>query len=210
MTSKIQTVAVLLIVIAIITVLFAAREYRRESNSSQLAYTQSVKLHDIEDGARNSLAALQDAEVREQNYILTGETVYSEAYAASVRDWQDEIGTLALVAEHDKALSLVQDLSKDGDRTIKELALIVSLYDEGSRDKALDRIRKGAGIVYLDQARDSTRKILQARSEAANQNSRVTNAIQTLRRLAASVVALFCLTLAGAVLLMFETRRKRV
>src|ERR1700721_3145849 len=98
MQKKIQTVAVLLIVAALVIVLFAAREYRRERNSSQLGYTRYVKLHDIDDSARSSLAALQDAEVREQNYVLTGETVYSEAYAASVRDWQDEIGTLELVA----------------------------------------------------------------------------------------------------------------
>jgi CHASE3 domain sensor protein len=203
MRKAIPFIAAFLLISAVIAAAFAFREYRRERNGSQNVYTRSIKKHDIVDSARNAISALQDAEVREQNYILTGETAYSEAYARSIRDWQDESGTLALVAEHDPALPLVQELSKAGERTVKELALIVSLYDTGSRDKALDRIRKGAGIVYLDQARDLTVKILDVDDKQVDPGNR----LRILNRLAEAVAALFILTLIGALLLIFQTRR---
>jgi hypothetical protein len=48
-------------------------------------YTQAVKQRDISDTVRNAVSALQDAELREQDYVLTGETTYSEAYADDIR-----------------------------------------------------------------------------------------------------------------------------
>jgi CHASE3 domain sensor protein len=205
MRSIIRIVPALLVVTAVIVTLSASFDYRRQRDVSRTIYTRSVKKHDIVDSARKAIAALQGAEVSEQNYVLTGEAAYSEAYAGSVQDWQDEIGTLTLVVGHDPALPFVQDLSKTGDRTLKELALVVSLYDGGSRDKALDRIRHGAGFVYLDQARGIAGKILGLDDEPTTRIN-FAGTLVSFRHLAEAVAALFCLTLIGALLLIFQTR----
>src|ERR1700678_3159787 len=92
----IRIAAALLIVSAAGIALFALREYRRQKDTSDLVYTRSIRLMDAVTANRTAIAALQNAEVQEQNYILTGETSYSEAYAASVTEWQDAVGVLGV------------------------------------------------------------------------------------------------------------------
>jgi CHASE3 domain sensor protein len=210
-TRRIRTGAALVLVAAVAAIALEVRQYRRDRDSYQRIYTRAVKQRDIADTARNAISALQDAEIREQDYVLTGETSYSEAYADDVRIWQDESGTLELLAEHDPAAPVIQNLSKNGTRVLNELALITSLYDKGSRDAALDRIRKGSAIVYLEQARDQVANIKQLDGLAADEADQLL-ARTTLRselRLAGGAVALFFLTLAGIFLLILETRRSR-
>jgi CHASE3 domain sensor protein len=200
---KSRNLLCILVIAAVATLAFVVREYRRERDSSQLLYTRSVKKHDIVDAVHNAFAALNDAEIREQYYALTGETVYSEAYAEDIRNWQDEYGALELMAEKDPATPLVQGLSKAGKRTLDELALVASLYDKGGREAALERIRKGSGIVYLDQARNIAAKIQEVDGGAADGlNQTLTRrAIFTLHRLAAGAVVLFALTVIATLLL---------
>jgi CHASE3 domain sensor protein len=211
MRGKVQIGALaLLLIAAVTTILWMVREYRRGKDAIQLSYTRSVKKRDIVDAARNALSALDDAELREQNYILTGETVYSEAYADDIRNWQDELAALELVARNDPATPLVQDFSKAGTRTLSELALILSLYDRTGRDAALDRIRKGSVIVYLDQARNNVAKIQEVDGGAFDLASQIVNkSLSSLRRLAAAAVVLFFLTVIGTVFFMLEIARRR-
>src|SRR5579863_4031542 len=206
MPRKIQIgFAVLLLAAAVVTLAFAVRIYRRDRNAFPLLYTRSVKAHDIVDAARNALAALDDAEIREQNYVLTGETVYSEAYTDDIRKWQDEFAVLDLVARKDAAAPLVEDLSKAGTRTLAELALVVSLYDKRGRDTALDRIRKGAGIVYLDQARSSVAKIQDVDGAALETNRTLADrAALSLRHLVDGAAVLFFVAATGTLLLILE------
>ena len=88
---------------AFIILAFVGWKYRRDRVRYQNVYTLTVKKRDISDTARKAMSALQDAAMRQQGYALTGETAYSEAYAEDVREWQDEFGTLEIVAEHDPA-----------------------------------------------------------------------------------------------------------
>src|SRR5579863_8206324 len=99
MRRRIQIGAAAFMPIAAVAVLgLIVRECLRDSDAYRLLYTRSVKKHDIVDAARNALSALSDAEIREQNYVLTGETVYSAAYADDIRAWEDESAALELVA----------------------------------------------------------------------------------------------------------------
>jgi CHASE3 domain sensor protein len=209
--GKIQTgAAVLLLIAAVATLALVIREYRRDRDTCRLLYTRSIKKKDIVDAARNALSALNDAELREQNYVLTGETVYSEAYADDIRAWQDEFASLELIARNDPATPLVQDFSKAGTNTLSELALVVSLYEKSGRDAALDRIRKSSGIVYLDQARNNVTKIQEV--DGGNGDGAtliIARALSSLRRLAAGGIALFLLVVVSTVLLVLEVRRER-
>jgi CHASE3 domain sensor protein len=198
--------ATLLIIAALAVTLFAISSYLRERDYYRIVYARLIQFQDIVDTSRNALAALEEAEIHGQNYILTGETAYSKAWAEDIRAWQDESATLALMAEHDKALPLVKELTSTGDRTLKELGAVVALYDGGARDKALESVRKGPGVADLERARDLTAKVVLAgRIEASGATRAITNGIRR-RRLAASVAALLGLTLIGAMFPIFESR----
>ena len=84
--------AALLFVAAIAAMVLAVWVYRRDREAVRLLYTVSTKKRDIGDATRNVLAALADAEIQAQGYALTGETVYSEAYASDVRNLSGRIG----------------------------------------------------------------------------------------------------------------------
>jgi len=207
MRNRIQIVSALLIVASVAVALFTALSYLRERDYLRLVYARVIESQDIVDTARNALAALEQAEIHGQSYVLTGQAAYSKAYAGDASEWQDEIGTLAVLAANDKALSPVKDLTSTGDRALKELGAVISLYDGGSRDKALESFRNGSGVVALDQARSIAGKILTAAHDKLSSDAkRIPNGIRR-RFVLASAAALFCLALIGAVLLLFETRR---
>jgi CHASE3 domain sensor protein len=211
MRRRIQIGAtVLLLVAAIVTMAFVTREYRRDRDASRLLYTGTVKKHDIVDAARNSLSALTDAELRAQNYVLTGETVYSEAYEEDIRNWEDEEATLELVARKDPANQYVQDFTKAGKRTAGELGAVLSLYEKPGRDAALERIRRSSAIVYLDQARGSVTKILDVDGNFDGSRKIIDRADTSLRRLAEAAGVLAFLTVAGTLLLILQIRRERL
>jgi CHASE3 domain sensor protein len=201
---------ILLLAAAIVTIVFVTREYRRDRDASRLLYTGAIRKNDIVDAARNSLSALTDAELRAQNYVLTGETVYSAAYEEDIRNWEDEEATLELVARKDPANQYVQDFAKAGKRTAGELGAVLSLYEKPGRDAALERIRSSSAIVYLDQARGSVAKILEVDGSADGSRKIITRAETSLRRLAEAAVLLSCFTASTALLLILEIRRERL
>jgi CHASE3 domain sensor protein len=201
----------LAVLAAVVAMALVSGVYVRDRSSLQRTYAQTVKKRDIADAARNAITALQDGEIQVQDYVLTGETIYSEAYSQDLRTWQDEFGTLELEAQHDSAAPMIRDLSKSGAQVVNELAEVVSLHDGGSRDAALDRIRKSSAIVYLEQARDLVAKIVQIDSFGADETDQqlITKTLRSQRRLAAGAAGLFCIILALTLLLIFEIRRTR-
>jgi CHASE3 domain sensor protein len=204
----IQIAAVLLLAAAVGVMALVGQTYWRDRNFYERAYTEIVKSRDIVDTSRNAVSALQDAESQAQGYVLTGETSYSEAYDEDIRVWQDEFGTLEVEDIHDQ---LVKDLSKSGVRALDELAAVISLRNEGSTAAALDRLRKGSAIVYLEQARKIEDKLREASSTTANDNDRRISmtAPARHRHLAEGAGALFGIALAEGLLLFLSTRRGR-
>ena len=197
----IRLIAAALIIAAVGIALLAFREYRRQQAADERTYTELIKLLDRAVAARRAIAALEDAEVREQNYVLTGETVYQEGYKRSIGEWKDEVGVLEVQTAKGQLLPLVREVSEAGDRVVSELALIVSLYDGGSREQALERIRKSAAIVYLDEARETMGEIENIDDTDANIAFGKFRHLQPLRRLWISVAGLVCTSLAAAGLL---------
>ena len=207
----VRTATGLLLTAAVVVMALVARTYWRDHDTYERAYTQVVKSRDIVDTSRNAVSALQDAESQVQGYVLTGETSYSEAYAEDIRTWQDEFGTLEVEAIHDSGTALVKDLSTSGARVLDELAAVFSLRNEGSTASALDRLRKGSAIVYLQQARTIAQKLREESSDTANQADRniVTIGPSRNRHLVAGAGALFAIALAQGLLLFVSTRGGR-
>jgi CHASE3 domain sensor protein len=211
MRILIRFIALSLLIAVAVTSVLVAREYRREQDYSDHVYTQLVRLHDMGGAARKAIDALENAEVSEQNYVLTGETIYFEAYTADIAEWQDEFSVLTIQAANGQVNQLLQDLGKTGDLTLKELALILTLYEGGSRDKALDRIRKGAGMVYLNQTRVSASAILREVDGEVSDDHRkfMSRPLHSLVHLAQGIAAIAGSVILGALLFFFEMRRTR-
>lgn len=160
MFRTVKICAAVLLLTALATMVLVVRQYRWGRAGAAASYTSIVKRRDIIDTARNALAALNDAALSAEDYVLTGETVYSEAYAKDVRDWEDESGTLEVIAEKDPALPLARNLRKAGKDTLDELNAVIALYDKAGRDPAFDRIRKTSSLVYLGRARQQVADII--------------------------------------------------
>ena len=182
------------------------REYRRDSEECSRLYAQVTKRRDILDAARNSLHALEDAEVQAQDYVLTGETVYSEAYGKDVHRFQDESATLELIASGDAAAPFGKQLSAAGTRTIDELAAIVSLHDGSGRDPALDRIRKSSAIVYLNEARDCLGRIVEAVGGDEGNTQGTKLGLFAQKRLAELAAVLFAVVLVQTIFVIVRKR----
>jgi CHASE3 domain sensor protein len=211
MRILIRFIAVLLLIAVAVTGVLVAREYSREQDYSDRIYTQLVKLHDMGGAGRKAIDALQNAEVSEQNYVLTGETIYSEAYTADIAEWQDEFSVLTIQAANGSVNQFIEDLGRTGDLTLKELALILALYEGGSRDKALDRIRKGAGMVYLNQTRATAGEILREVDGEVSDNDRrfMIRPRHSFVHLAQAIAAISGSVILGALLFFLELRRTR-
>lgn len=204
-----QASCAFLLVIAIAVSALAAWTYGRGRNRYQLVYTQSVRQRDISDSARNAISALQDAVLQTEGYALTGETIYQEGYAKDLREWQDESGTLQLVSRRDGTATLIHDFLGNANRIVEELTDIHSLYDKGSRDAAVDRIRKGSASVYMGEARATVAEIQQLDGYGADEKDQrfITDSLRLQRRLMAAVGCLCFLSVVAAILALIGTKR---
>jgi CHASE3 domain sensor protein len=210
MTRKLRVgFGALLLAGAITTFVVSAGVFRRDGDQCRVLYTRSIKAHDIVDAARNALSALNNAEIHEQDYVLTGETVYSEAYAQDIQDWGDEIGSLELVARNDPSTVLAQGLSRDGARTLAELATTLDAYNKGGRAAALERIGKSGGIVFLEHARMWTSKIIDVDGGALEMNIRALSSadIASMHHSVEGALLTLCFTLSGSLLVSWGMRR---
>lgn len=201
MRATIKIASAVLLLASVATMLLVLRQYRYGSSVVQRAYATVVDNHDILDSARKAFASVADAELRAENYVLTGETVYLESFKDDQRIWQDESGTLETLAEKGKLKTLSQDLNKSGSRTMDELAAVIAIYEKSGRDPALDRIRKSSSIVYLDQAQKALAAIVGNVGIGVEGNSRaVSRTLASMARVAQFAGALFGLAFIAAIL----------
>lgn len=191
----------MLLLASVATMLLVLRQYRYGSSVIKRAYATVVDNHDILDSARKAFASVADAELRAENYVLTGETVYLEAFKDDQRTWQDESGTLDVVAQKGHLKALSQDLSKSGKQTMDELAAVIAIYEKSGREPAVERIRKSSSIVYLDQTQKALAAIVGEVGTGVEGNSRaVTRTISSVTRVAAFAGALFGIAFVAAIL----------
>lgn len=204
--SKTARIGAAVVVVGAAIIMFLAfREFRIGRRGIRASYTSLVKSRDVIDSARNSFHALSDAELRAENYVLTGETVYFEAYNRDIQDWQDESGTLEVIAAKDSA---VGDLLKAGQRTAGELAALISIYQKDGRDPAIARIGKSSSIVYLDQTYQQMTEIVRWHENYAIGSGMLKRSDRSSFRLVVAAGGFFVLTIAALLILLLEARRR--
>ncbi len=115
-----------------------------------------------------------DAETGQRGYLLTGRTVYLPPYEAAITRVSEAFGVLekhygkrpesAAVLEHLKALT---------DTRLSELALTISLYDQGKRETSAEILLSGIGTekmhdikkVLAELLADETQNVVEGRAE---------------------------------------------
>jgi hypothetical protein len=65
------------------------REYRHGRDRTRGLYSRVVDKKDVLELTDHAFFVLADTELRAQDYVLTGETVYFKAYADDLRQWQE-------------------------------------------------------------------------------------------------------------------------
>ena len=201
MRATIRIGSAVLLIASIATILLLIRQYRFGMNRVRAAYATVVNNHDILDSARKAFASMNDAELRAENYVLTGETVYLEAFKEDQRTWEDESGTLDVIARKGHLQALSQDFTRFGKRTMDELAAVVALYEKSGRDPAIDRIQRSSSIVYLDQAQKALAAIVDDAGGGVAGNSQVVaRSLASMKRVAEFGGVIFCIAFVAAVL----------
>ena len=130
-----------------------------------------------------------------------------EIYRGSIRDWQNESATLELLSGSDPAVGLIRDFLKNGAMLLDEVESTLSLYDAGMHEAALERIREGAGIGLLEQARglEVKTQYLDTKGFYRVDQQRRGFAVKAIRRFLGVAGAICLLAFTGALLLAQET-----
>lgn len=145
--------AALLLLAAIAVTILAFLRHRESYRQLRSAYAAAVTAHDIADSARDAFSSLSDAQIRAENYVLTGKASYFDAFKEDVRSWEDASGTLAAVAATGPSVAPAKEFLKTGTRTRDELDSVISLYQTAGRQPAMERIASGSSTICLDQTR---------------------------------------------------------
>jgi CHASE3 domain sensor protein len=186
---------------------FIIREYRQGTTGTGFSYTQFVKERDIGDDAASAFEALADAELHEVQYVLTGETQYFDVFHKELQTWEDEAGTLQLVARKADAGAYVRELSEAGRQVVNELNLISAIYEKSGQAAAIERLRKGGAIYYLDQAQRPLGTIRDFNLGGQVVRKFTDRSMTSSRRMAAAAGVLFVMLAAASALAVFQTRR---
>jgi CHASE3 domain sensor protein len=183
---------------------FILREYRRGTTGTGFSYTRFVKERDIGDGAGKAFDALEGAERHAEQYVLTGETQYLDAWHKELQTWEDEAGTLRLVARNADGAEYIRELFEAGRQTANELNLISAIYEKSGQTAAIERFRKGGAIYYLDQAVATIREFNLGGQVVRTFTDR---SMTSSQRMAAAAGVLFVMLAAASALAVFQTRR---
>jgi CHASE3 domain sensor protein len=145
---------------------------------------------------------LRNAAFDEQNYLLTGDATWSDAYGKDVATWNDEHATLRLVAANDRMLPSVDTVESNGKRAVEEMEAVMSVIEQSGRNAALARLRMGTALRLINKARDGNSQIQDVYggiSTSPPQNGFVT-------RIFEAAMALTVLGIAAGILANFSAR----
>ncbi|MBN3785843.1 diguanylate cyclase [Burkholderia sp. Ac-20353] len=104
--------------------------------------------------ARDLLAALRDAETGLRGYLLTDDPMYLEPYRQGTRRAVTASAALqSALANETASEPVLEQLMRDRDGKLAEMAQTIALRDEVSRDAALAVVRTNVGQHVMDRFR---------------------------------------------------------
>ena len=139
--------ALLLLVITVVAALWQANEGARlnEDVRQSLAQRSSLRL---------LLRGMQDAEIGQRGYLLTGDETYLAPYLAGREDVARELANIERYADDDAArLAEARRIRELSTEKLDELAETVALRRGNRGNEALRVVRQGLGKTLMDELR---------------------------------------------------------
>jgi diguanylate cyclase (GGDEF)-like protein/PAS domain S-box-containing protein len=141
------------------------------------------------------LQAIRDllgrAENAQRSYVLTGQDHYLDLYREAIRQVPAALTQLdSLQARDASTLAPVQDIHRQADLELSELAAGLSVYQSRGRDEAVHAIQAGVEHRYLEAIREDASSLTSARRALRSSNlHRVDSGFAQIRILAIATAA---------------------
>jgi diguanylate cyclase (GGDEF)-like protein/PAS domain S-box-containing protein len=151
---------------------------------------------------QNSLTLAEDAQ---RSYILTGQNHYLDLYREAIAKVPDALARLnSLEARDASSLTPVQDIHRQAERELSELAAGLTVFQNRGRDEAVKSIQGTPEHRYLETIQDDANALTSARRALRSTNlHRVGSGFVQIRILAiVTIAALF----AAIVMAAFQIR----
>jgi diguanylate cyclase (GGDEF)-like protein/PAS domain S-box-containing protein len=158
---------------------------------------------------QNSLTSAENAQ---RSYLLTGQSRYLELYQAAVRELPPAFQKLdALPVADPSTRSQVQDIHRQADLKLEELADDLKVYQTRGRDEAIKAIQQHVDHRYLEALRDDISSLVSARrAERSTTLHRVGSGVAQIRALAiGTIAALFLAIVVAAIQVRLLLRAQR-
>ena len=118
---------------------------------------------EVESELLGMISTLTDAETGQRGYLLTGNEAYLEPYRKAQDRFGPQLAALgALLAGNPVEARALEAFGRVAREKLDELGGTVATYRAGSKEQAVDRVRSGAGMAFMEQAREIIGRLLAA------------------------------------------------
>ena len=118
---------------------------------------------EVESELLGMISTLTDAETGQRGYLLTGNEAYLEPYRKAQDRFGPQLAALgALLAGNPVEARALEAFGRVAREKLDELGGTVATYRAGSKEQAIDRVRSGAGMAFMEQAREIIGRLLAA------------------------------------------------
>jgi diguanylate cyclase (GGDEF)-like protein/PAS domain S-box-containing protein len=158
---------------------------------------------------QNSLTSAENAQ---RSYVLTGQSRYLELYHLAVQELPASFQELdALQIKDPSTLAPVQDIHRQADLKLAELADDLKVYQARGRDEAIRAIQEHGDHRYLETLRDDISSLVSDRRAARSTTlHRVGSGVAQIRVLAiGTIAALFLAIVVAAIQVRLLLRAQR-
>jgi diguanylate cyclase (GGDEF)-like protein/PAS domain S-box-containing protein len=185
---RLTVVAIVFVLTALICATFLLNrqvELTRDFTPQSLAL--SAWMQDLQ-AIDNSLSV---AEAAQRSYLLTGQRHYLDLYARAVQVLPSALDQLdALQASDPSTLGQVQDIHRQAQLQLAELAADLKLYQDQGRDEVVRAIQGQADHRYLEALRNDVGSLTTARRAQRSTNvHRIDSGVAQIRTLAIVTIA---------------------
>ena len=201
-----------LLACALIVLFIVVTSVRRDQATYQELVHRANQIHEVIDIGPAALSALKDAETGQQGYLLTGKPSYLTPYSTGIHEFRQLIPVLYALTRADAAnKALVDRLSDAGMHKLDELAVTLSLYNEGKKQAAIERVSSGLSKTFMDGARAATAALVTREEAAFAASNRATSRAvrHTRARFYSTTAVLSLLMILGTLLLSSQLRKER-
>ncbi|MDB5623920.1 MAG: histidine kinase, partial [Devosia sp.] len=133
---------------------------------TQVYFNEVVEAREARSAATDLRSSLLDAETGQRGYLLTGNEVYLEPYAAALErlpEFQERL--FSVLVPYPQAQEPLAELNRTIDFKLNELARTIELTRTGQREQALAIVNGNSGNENMQKASEFLRAVIRAADE---------------------------------------------